>query len=1033
MDFKFDYHKSLSHLHVGCEAPHAYFIPFQNEKLSASDNRAASDRFTSLCGDWDFHYYPSEAFLPDFLAKDFTTEGFDTLTVPMSWQAALGRGYDTPNYTNVNYPFPVDPPHVPNDNPCGLYVRTFHMDEATLAQRTVTLTFEGVDSCFYVFLNNTFVGYSQVSHMTSEFDITNYLAVGENTLKVLVFKWCDGSYLEDQDKFRFSGIFREVYLLTRDRVHITDLFARTYLTKDFRRANLDVDVTLSGKATVSYRLVRACGAEIESGSVVIDGSGKFDFLVDNPELWSDEVPTLYHLYIHCGDEFICLPIGFREVKIENKVVYINGQKVKAKGVNRHDSHPYLGSATPLDHMLHDLYLLKQFNVNMIRTSHYPNDPRFLGLCDKLGFYVCDETDLETHGMQRIGNWDGLTDSEDWTESYMDRVTRMYERDKNHACVIFWSLGNESGMGRNQVRMSEYLHSRDPRNLVHCEDISRRLHSNLHTDDLARKNKVESPVIDMESRMYPSPEEIENDYFARGNHYTKPLFLCEYSHAMGNGPGCLSQYWNLIYKHDGFFGGCVWEFLDHSVATGDDIYRDPHFVYGGDFGDHPNDGNFCVDGLVYPNRKPHTGFYEYKQAIKPFALTGFDAEKGTLRIKNLRYFTDLSDTDLYWNIQRNGKIVKDGRILSLAVKPQTNRTYHLDLSDVDLSGAVCTFNLSVRQNKAYPWAPYGHELGFEQVVLPEKNVATRSLVDEIPVGVRFAAEEDDKTITVLAGETAYRVNKLHGTIDSIVDNGRELLTSPIRPTVWRAPTDNDRRIKNDWRNVGIDREQIHCYETTLCEVTDKTATVRVKLSMGGYFMAPFLHADVLYTFYAKGGVRLDFDVKVAENVPHLPRFGVIFSMPEGSERLRYFGRGPLESYADKRLASTLGEYETTVSEHFEHYVRPQENMAHADTRWAFVSNLSAHGLLFARTEADFSFNCSHFDPVQLTKTAHDYELVPRKDTVINLDVRQDGIGSNSCGPSLNEKYQLKEKAFRFSVRIMPAFVNNICPFCEANKH
>lgn len=1033
MDFKFDYHKSLSHLHVGCAAPHAYFIPFQNEEISASDHRAASARFTSLCGDWSFHFYPSEAFLPDFPAKDFTTEGFDRLTVPMSWQAALGRGYDTPNYTNVNYPFPVDPPHVPNDNPCGLYVRTFHMDGNTLAQRTVTLTFEGVDSCFYVFLNDAFVGYSQVSHMTSEFDVTKYLAVGENILKVLVFKWCDGSYLEDQDKFRFSGIFREVYLLVRDRVHVTDLFARTALSEGFQHADLDVEVSLSGKATVSCRLTDARGDEIASDASELDGHGNLHFTVDHPALWSDETPTLYRLYLHCGDEYICLPIGFREVRIDSGVLLINGKKVKAKGVNRHDSHPYLGAATPYDHMLHDLCLLKQFNVNMIRTSHYPNDPRLLGLCDMLGFYVCDETDLETHGMQRIGNWNGLTDSEAWTESYLDRVTRMYERDKNHACVIFWSLGNESGTGRNHARMSEYLHSRDPRNLVHCEDVSRRLHDNLYTDDPTRKNRVESPVIDIESRMYPSPEEIERDYFAPDAPYTKPLFLCEYSHAMGNGPGCLAQYWNLIYKYDGFFGGCVWEFLDHSVATGNDIYRDPHFVYGGDFCDQPNDGNFCVDGLVSPDRKPHPGFHEYKQAIKPFALIGFDAERGTLRIKNLRYFTDLSDADLYWDVRRNGKIVRDGRIASLAIKPQASRTYPLDLRGVDFDGAVCTLNLSVRQNRPTPWAPCGHELGFEQVVLPETNLPARSLVSEIPTGTWFAVEEDERAITVRAGETVYRVNKLHGTIDSIEDNGRELLTSPIRPTVWRAPTDNDSRIKNEWCKFGMDREEIHCYGATLGECTDKTATVRVRLSLGARALAPFLHADALYTFYAKGGVRLDFDVRVADGVPRLPRFGVIFSMPEGSERLRYFGRGPLESYADKRLASMLGEYETTVSEHFEHYVRPQENMAHADTKWAFVSDFSSHGLFFARTESDFSFNCSHFDPMQLTRAAHDYELIPRRDTVINLDFRQDGIGSNSCGPALNEKYQLKEKEFRFSVRILPAFVNDLCPFREISKH
>lgn len=1029
MNFSFDYHKSLAQLHVGCEAPRAYFIPFSDKEASANENRAASDRFVSLCGDWDFHFYPSPALLPDFLADGFTADGFDKLTVPMSWQAALGRGYDTPNYTNVNYPFPLDPPHVPDDNPCGLYMRDFFVDEDALHRQSFYMNFEGVDSCFYLFINDRFVGYSQVSHVTSEFNVTGFLTPGQNTVKVLVFKWCDGSYLEDQDKFRFSGIFREVYLLKRDNIHVTDLFARTYLNADYTRANLDVDVTVNGKATIAYSLVNPRGQEIESGSIVIDKSGRFDFLVDRPVLWSDETPERYQLFVSCGDEHICLYIGFRDFKIENKVVLINGKKVKGKGVNRHDSHPYLGSATPLDHMLHDLYLLKQFNVNMIRTSHYPNDPRFLSLCDKLGFYVCDETDLEAHGMQP-DNWDRLTDSEDWTESYMDRVRRMYERDKNHPCVLLWSLGNESGVGRNQILMSEYLKSRDPRNLVHCEDISRRYHHNIHSEDPAVRANLEGPAIDIESRMYPSFEEIENDYMSR--RYTRPLYMCEYSHAMGNGPGCLAKYWELIYKYDAFFGGCVWEMLDHSVATGDNIYADPHFVYGGDFGDKPNDGNFCVDGLVYPNRKPHTGLYEYKQVIKPFAVTGFDLARGTVRLKNLRYFTTLADLDLLWNVQCNGKIIREGRVCSLNIKPQTNRTYTLPLGEIDLTKGICTLNLSLRQNGSHPWAAAGHEVGFEQITLPDETAARPAIEATIPAGTPLTVTQDDHSIVIKAGETVYRVNKLHGWIDSIVDNGREMLTSPIRTTVWRAPTDNDRNIKNEWAKVGYNREQIKCYDVALTETTDKTATVTAHISMGGYLTLPFLHATAVYTFYAAGGVKLDYDVKMRPGLPPLPRFGVMFTMPEGSERLRYFGRGPMESYVDKRHASTLGVYETTVSEHFEHYVRPQENMAHTDTKWAFVSNFSAHGLLFAKTEADFSFNCAHFTPDQLTKTAHDYELVPMKDTAVNLDVRQTGIGSNSCGPKLEERFRFNDEAFTFSIRILPTFVNNTCPFAEMGR-
>ena len=460
MSFKMNYHKGLEHLHVKCEKPRAYFIPYQDEKNATADNRSKSYNFISLCGDWDFKYYPSFAELSEDVL--LSCNEFGKIMVPRSWQSDLGKGYDTPNYLNVRYPIPVDPPHVPDNNPCGLYRREVFIHKDML-KKQVYINFEGVDSCFYLYINDQFAAYSQVSHMTSEIDITSLLHEGINTIKVVVLKWCDATYLECQDKFRYSGIFREVFLLLRDKVHITDVYNKISVDEDLANAIVCTEISANGKTNVAYKLISPDGETVECGETEINENGEIEFAVTSPSLWSDEDPALYTLYLASGTEHICFFVGLKRIEIKDSVVYINGEKAKLKGVNRHDSHPILGSTTPIDHMLEDLYIMKRHNVNCIRTSHYPNDPRFLGLCDKLGFFVVSEADIETHGMSVWGvdNWDGLTDSPDWTAAYLDRAERMFERDKNHACVVMWSVGNESGVGRNYQAMSEYFTRRMP--------------------------------------------------------------------------------------------------------------------------------------------------------------------------------------------------------------------------------------------------------------------------------------------------------------------------------------------------------------------------------------------------------------------------------------------------------------------------------------------------------------------------------------------------------------------------------------------
>ena len=1022
---EFNYHQNPKQLHIGCEKPRAYFIPYQSEAAANTTNRASSDYFYSLCGEWSFRYYDALHKVPDFTAPEWDFGKGDRLPVPMSWQYALGRGYDTPHYTNVNYPIPVDPPYVPVDNPCGLYERTFEVNGDVLASKKLYMVFEGVDSCFYLYVNGKFAAYSQVSHMTTEVAVNDFLVAGENRVQIVVLKWCDGTYLEDQDKIRSSGLIREVYLLSRDAVHIEDIYARSELKDDFSRAMITTELTLSGKADVSCRLVSPTGEEVARGTKTVDGTANFSIQIENPILWSDEAPNLYVLYLQCGNEIIRQEIGLRRFEIKNKTIYVNGKKVKGKGVNRHDSHPQLGSATPVEHMLRDLTILKAHNVNMIRTSHYPNDPRFLELCDRLGFYVCDEADLETHGFCMMGTWDALTDSDEWSDAYLDRAARMMERDKNRACVLFWSVGNESGVGKNHVLMADYFHSRMPGCFVHSEDLSRRkmdLYKKASHEE-RKKMRFTADYVDIDSRMYPSLWEMRHYYF-ENSQMEKPLFLCEYSHAMGNGPGDLEDYWQLMMANDAYFGGCVWELLDHSVDLGKP--GEHKYIYGGDLGNYPSDGNFCVDGLLYPDRRPHTGMLELKQVLRPCRAEKFDQETASITLKNQRYFTALSDLDLVWSIERNGRIIRQGRITGLNIAPRRRRTYKLDLGDLSALDGFCYLNLSYRTNQVTPWAEMGYEVGFDQF---EMETPAAPVIEKAIAPATFSVCETANEIVITDGESSYTVDRPHGLLKSIKGRGKEMLTASVTPTIWRAPTDNDRNVKHQWINQFYNNMRLHCRECAVLEKAENVITVAATLVMGAPARDVLLSMDVKYIFARGEGVKVDMDVHVAKENAFLPRFGVKFKMPADCEELAYFGRGPVESYIDKKHASRVGCYKTTVTEHFEHYVRPQENMAHIETRWMQVANAAGQGLLATNTEAckSFSFNCSHFTARQLTATAHDYELKPLDETVVHIDYRHSGIGSNSCGPELDKKWRLDDRDFRFSFRLLPVLTNNDCPF------
>ncbi len=983
------FYEDLTTFHVNCEEPHAYFIPADDRKTAADENRAKSKRFKSLCGVWDFAYFRSPEEIPEPDEQDSVE--YEPIEVPRSWQTYTDRNYDVPQYSNCLYPFPFDPPRVPRENPCGLYVKTFTLPEGVYGKRSVYIVFEGVDSGFFLYCNGRFVGYSQVAHMTSEFDLTGFITDGKNEIRVIVLKWTDGSYLEDQDKWRTSGIIREVYLLFRDKAHITDIKTTAELSGDYGKANLHIECKTKGEVSVEAELSY-------KGTAVSKASGASSVMtVGSPKLWSDETPELYELHLTAGEEHIVIPVGFSDLKVIDRAVYLNGKRIKIKGVNRHDSHPVLGSATPFDHMKEDIMIFKRHNINAVRTSHYPNDPRFALLCDKYGIMMIDETDLEAHGVAMFGPWSRLSDDPEWQTAYLDRVKLMYERDKNHVSVIMWSLGNEAGYGCNQKAMAKYLHENDKKRLVHYEG----------GNEGYTKGVMQYGVLDVESYMYPPVDFLER--YAKDESKKLPMFLCEYCHAMGNGPGDLADYWAAFEKYDALIGGCVWEYTDHSMLTKDG------FTYGGDFGEIPHDGNFCVDGLVYPDRRVHTGMLELKQAIKPFEIIAIDAKAGIFEIRNKRVFTTLDDCRLVYTVEQNGRPVFTG-CQRLRTAPGKTERIELDLPKVS---GFAYINFSVKRKEATEWSPSDYELGHTQITLCEEKAVLGIRAD---YKVRCLAAE--RTVAVEVGDTMYVFDNLTGGIAQIICGGKAELEYPSKVSVWRAPTDNDRNIKNDWYRHHFDIASSYVHgDPRITECEDKV-TVEYEAVHTGYNDPALLNYKVSYTVYGDGVLVTKYDVKVREGLPFLPSFGVRFVMPEGTERVRYFGYGPMESYVDKRLAAVMGEFSGTVKEQHEPYVRPQENGSHYNTKWAQVYSNAGEGLTFA---GDMHFGVSPYGEEKLTGTRHEYELEEDGLAYVAVNYRQSGIGSNSCGPALAEKHRFSEREFSFSFAVKPGVAADTDPY------
>lgn len=1021
------HYENLKVLHENTMPNRAYYIPASQRMECLEKHRAASDRMQLLNGEWKFRYYKSVYDLQDeFYRVDYVTNGYDKVTVPGMWQ---NYGYDFNQYTNLCYPFPFDPPYVPQDNPCGAYICEFEYEKLVDAPR-VYLNFEGVDSCFYVWMNGTYIGYSQVSHSTSEFDVTDCICEGTNKLAVLVLKWCDGSYMEDQDKFRMSGIFRDVYLLKRPQNHIFDYFVAT----DMIENSAQIQVRLKGRseklsieATLYNAQNQVVGEAIAASNDMDNDYPQFlSIKVEEPQLWNAENPYLYTLILKTEDEVITDYVGIREIYIEDKIVYLNGSPIKFRGVNRHDSDAETGYVTSLEQIEKDMILMKQHNVNAIRTSHYPNVPYFYLLCDKYGFYVIDEADNESHGTQAVyrvddswenvaNHWnEAIADNPDFIAPTLDRTQLCVHRDKNRPSVVIWSLGNECAYGCTFEKSLEWLKAFDSSRLTHYE-------SSIYTNSESGR-EYDCSKLDLYSMMYSSVDWVKN-YFANGPE--KPLILCEYCHSMGNSPGDLEDYFEVIEANPGFCGAFVWEWCDHGIYKRQTEDGKKIYYYGGDHGEFQHDGNFCMDGLIYPDRRPHTGLLEFKNVNRPARVIAYEHSTGKLTLHNYMDFVDLKDyLTISWELDCDGEIVDEGEIQSdkmISIPPHCNGDIFLPIAIPREGKCYLKIRYSLKENTQL--LPKWFALGFDEIKLQNqdgRNQYVQELhqqYDNSTEEEELQVSEDDRYVIVQGSQFTYRYDKTVGLFEKLEYDKQQMITRPMEFNIWRAPIDNERHVKADWYRARYHKTVTRAYETAYAALSDRVE-IHSTISMAAISLQRAIEITAIWSIWKTGKIGMDLKVKRNKEFPWLPRFGVRMFLPEFMDKVTYYGMGPYESYIDKHRASSHGKYTATVEKMHEDYIRPQENGSHYDCDYVFLS--SEEATLAVTSTRPFSFNASVYTQEELEAKQHNYELKPCGDTVLCIDYASSGIGSHSCGPELLEKYRLNEEEFEFQIDII---VNN----------
>lgn len=998
----------------------AYYISYPNKDAALTYERGNSRWFRLLNGNWKFFFSSTPQNVPeDFFGESFHDDHWDDIKVPGNWQL---QGYGQPHYTDLIYPFPIDPPRVPTENPTGIYRRNFYISK-NWDDKQILLKFEGVDSAFHVWVNGYEVGYSQGSRLPSEFDITPFIRIGQNTMAVKVYQWSDGSYLEDQDMWWLSGIFRDVYLLARPLIHLNDFFVQTELDSVYRDGILHLQTIWENHLPrdicnyqIAYHLLDDRYVEIasviHSNLTMQQGSTKeitIEIPVKNPKKWSAEAPYLYHLCIILKDEegntveVTPTKVGFRKIELKGGNFLVNGVPIMLKGVNRHEHHPDLGRAVSLESMIEDIVLMKQNNINAVRTAHYPNDPRFYDLCDQYGLYVMDEADLECHGFELIGDANKISDDPQWEKAYVDRMERMVHRDKNHPCIIMWSLGNESGFGCNFEAMGRRCREIDPTRLIHYE------------------GDTEAKVADVVSTMYsPVDKMIE---FGKKEDMEKPHILCEYAHAMGNGPGGLIVYWDAFSTYKRLQGGFVWEWIDHGLTqyTQDgSIY----YAYGGDFGDEPNNSNFCCDGLLFPNRTPSPGLYEYKKIIEPVKVEAIDLVKGRIKVKNGYDFLALDHLTMSWNVMADGAVLQSGYTdmkdiqaggskeisipLDLPQNPAPNTDYWLNIHFILASDTL--------------WAAKGHEIAWEQFQLPIK--AQKSLemnIKEIP---SLTCQEERNRINIKGVDFEIGFDKGKGVISEWKYAGIDLIKKGPKLNLWRAPIDNEMYVVNDWRKKYLHRMQHRIDEVSCEEIGHNLVAIKVFAYIAPPTLDWGVQCQYVYSIYGSGDMVLEVKGTPCGQLPETwPRIGLQMELPDMLDYVSWYGKGPGEAYIDSKEANPFGLYKNRVEGLYTPYVYPQENGNRTEVKWLSLTDARGMGLL-AVGMPQFDFSAHYYTMEDLEKAKHTCDLVKRDKITLNLDYKHHGLGSASCGPNPLPEHQLTPRDFHFTIRLKPYSTDEI---------
>lgn len=999
------------------EPAHCTLMPYASLGKAIQGDRYKSVYFLSLDGNWKFNWVPKPADRPkDFYKMEFDVTGWGEVSVPDNWQL---QGYGIPIYRNSAYPFKKDPPHIPHENnPVGSY-RTEFVVPDTWRDRQVFLHFDGVESAFYLWINGERVGYSQGSRTPAEFSVTRFLRPGKNILAVEVYRYSDGSYLECQDYWRLSGIFRNVYLTSTPSVHIRDFEVRSELDQSYRDAMLNVEARVSNYGpsagrnfTVELMLFdnkeNAVGKDVLTrgdSEYIAPGAEsivKMAAQVRAPLKWSAESPHLYTVVLVLKNangeaiEIESAKIGFRKVEIKGGQLLLNGQPILIKGVNRHEHDPVTGHYVTKESMIQDILLMKRHNINTVRTCHYPDDPEWYELCDRYGIYLIDEANIESHGMGYRPD-QTLANKPEWEKAHLDRIISMVERDKNHPSVIIWSMGNEAGDGTNFEAASEWIHRRDPSRPVHYERAELRPHTDIYCP---MYDRIEQIVAYAEEKQY------------------HPLILCEYAHAMGNSVGNLQDYWDAIEKYDLLQGGSIWDWVDQGIEKGTPDGK-KYWGYGGDFGDSPSDRNFCINGLVLPDRGITPKLIEVKKVYQNVGFSPADLASGKVEVVNKFFFTNLNQFDFLWLLVEDGTVLETGCLGLLDVEPQQKKIVTVPFAQPEPKpGAEYWLQFSVCLREETSWAPNKYEIAAEQLKLPLSGTAESFDIQNLPP---LRKNEDSQDITVEGQDFSIRFDKQTGSMESYLYRGTELLDIGPEPNFWRAPTDNDfgngmERRCAVWKQASANRS----LESFAVEELGPSA---IKLT--ALFALPDVQSShkTSYTVLGSGDVIVDNAISVgSKELPEIPRFGMRLRLPDGFERIEWNGRGPHENYCDRYTSAFIGHYKSTVREMYVPYISPQENGTRTGVRWLALFDEKGTGIAFFGMDS-LSMSALRYTIEDLTQksrgTMHTIDLKERDFVELNVDLKQMGVGGDdSWGARPHPQYTLPAQNYSYSFRLRP---------------